>query len=397
MMITVEEAWSLIEQNPLVRRTETKSLEFALSHVLARTVRAKIDQPRTDLSAMDGYAVRLDDVSEAGTILRVVDKVPAGAVPSRVVNSGEAIRVFTGSAIPDGANHIVIQEDVDIQDSTIRVSKGYSHSSHIRKKGLDFSSGAEIISEGQKLGAVELLAIASANYAEIEVYSRAKVAILSNGDELRSPGAMLKAGEIPNSNAIGLKSLLETWGAEVCYSAIAQDHMESIQSHIEQIGTECDVIVPVGGASVGEYDLMKTAFANNAFETIFNKVAVKPGKPAWFSRRKDQRVVGLPGNPASAIVTALLFLKPLITGLPHIFLNADCQAGIGANGDRECFLRGRSENLQEHGSGKLKVVAANDQDSSLITPLVEGNCLIRRTPNASAIAANATVDILPIE
>ena len=397
MMITVEQAWSLIEQNPLVRKTETKSLEYALNHVLARTVLAKIDQPRTDLSAMDGYAVRLDDVRQAGKILRVVDKVPAGVVPSRVVNSGEAIRVFTGSAIPDGANHVVIQEDVDFQDSTIRVSKGYSRCRHIRKKGLDFSSGAEIVSEGQKLGAMELLAIASANHAEVEVFSRPKVAILSNGDELRSPGVTLKEGEIPNANAIGVKSLLETWGAEVCYSAIAEDNIESIQSHIERIGTECDVIVPVGGASVGEYDLMKTAFANNSFETVFNKVAVKPGKPTWFFRHQDQRVLGLPGNPASAIVTALLFLKPLITGLPHVFLKAKSEAAIGANAERECFLRARSQNLRNRGSGKLKVIAADDQDSSLILPLVKGNCLIRRMPNASAIEANADVEILPIE
>ncbi len=396
-MISVEEAWRLIEQNRLDRSTEEISLDNALNRILATPVISRIDQPRADTSAMDGYAVRLLDVSKEGTTLKVVDKIPAGTVPLREVSVGEAVRVFTGSIIPDGADHVVIQEDVEAQVSTVLVSKGFSQSRHIRQRGLDFSKGTEIVSVGQKLGPMELLAIASANYSQVSVYSKPKVAILANGEELRWPGAELKAGEIPNSIAVGLKSLMETWGAEVCYNEIAQDNLESIQSHIEQIGTECDIIVPVGGASVGEYDLMKTAFADNSFESVFNKVAVKPGKPAWFFRSKDQRVLGLPGNPASAIVTALLFLKPLITGLQHRFLQAESLSDIAANGDRECFLRAFSSNLNERGDGILRVTADNGQDSSLVTPLVKGNCLIRRKPNMPAIKVNAIVDILPNE
>lgn len=396
-MISIDEAWTLIEQNRLTRQSEEISLDYALNRILAAPVSSKIDQPRADLSAMDGYAVRLQDVTNAGTKLIVVDRVPAGTVPSRKINIGEAIRVFTGSIIPEGAYHVVIQEDVEVLDSTVRVSKGYSRSQHIRKRGLDFLSDTQIVGEGKKLGPMELLAIASANCSLIHVYSKPRVAILANGNELRPLGAKLRAGEIPNSNAVGLKSLIETWGAEVCYNEIAQDSMESIQSHIERIGTECDVIVPIGGASVGEYDLMKKAFAENSFESVFNKVAVKPGKPVWFSRRKDQRVLGLPGNPASAIVTALLFLKPLITGLQHKFLHAESFSDIGANGDRECFLRAYSENLRERGGGTLKVKADDNQDSSLVTPLVKGNCLIRRKPNMPAVKANARVEILPNE
>lgn len=396
-MISVEEAWRLIEQNRLDRKTKKKALDTALNYVLATPIVSKIDQPRANLSAMDGYAVRLEDVSKVGSKLTVVDKVPAGTVPPKTVNRGEAIRVFTGSIIPAGADHIVIQEDVEIQGSTILVMKGYSQSRHLRKRGLDFSEGTEIVKEGRKLGPMELLAIASSNYGEVEVYSKPKVAILTNGDELRPPGSKLNEGEIPNSNAIGLQALVELWGAEVIYNEIARDNLESIRSHIEKIGKKCDVIVPVGGASVGEYDLMKKAFAHNSYEKIFNKVAVKPGKPTWFFRSEEQRVLGLPGNPASAIVTAILFLKPLITGKRHKFLPAVSLSEINANGERECFLRARSENLNIPRSGILKVIADSNQDSALITPLVSGNCLIRRGSNALGIKAKDHLQVLPLE
>lgn len=396
-MISVEEAWGLIEQNGLRRNSEVKPIESALNYVLAKPVFSKIDQPRANLSAMDGYAVRLQDVDKAGTILHVVDKVPAGSIPLVPVRQAEAVRVFTGSYIPQGADHVVIQEDVDVQGNSIRLLESYTQPKHIREQGLDFRAGVEIVGKDTRLGPMELLAIASANHAEVEVYSKPRVAILANGDELRPPGTDLEAGQIPNSNAVGLKLLIESWGGEVCYNAIARDSIENIEDHIFQIGDQVDVIVPIGGASVGEYDFMKQSFLNRNFESIFNKVAVKPGKPSWFFRNQSQRVLGLPGNPASAVVTAILFLKPLITGVRHKFMRALSDSAIFENGNRECFLRANSPNLNERESSVPHVVVADNQDSSLVSPLLNGNCLIRRESHAPLIEVNDKIEILPLE
>ncbi len=392
-LITVEEALQALAAHPLPRALETIDLRHAHGRTLAKPVAAKVSKPPAAVSAMDGYAVRLSDVNVPGAQLVVVGEAPAGKPFKGQLGAGQAIRIFTGGEVPSGADHIVIQEDTISDGDAIICRLGYDAPRHIRPAGLDFSSGDQLLDAGTRIDAGELTLIAAANHGSIEVYGRLRVGILANGDELKPPGSSLKISEIPSSNSAGLSALISSWGDVPVDLGIASDSVTSIVKHLET-EPDIDLFLPVGGASVGDHDHMRSAFEALEYQSLFQKVAVKPGKPTWFSKRGSQRVLGLPGNPASALVCAHLFLKPLLTGAATLeALPARLTHGLAETGPRETFLRATAKISPD---AVVSVSTLGNQDSSRIIPFVTGNALIRCPAGAPAKQAGDIVNIISL-
>jgi molybdopterin molybdotransferase len=389
-MISVDEALDLIRRHKRSQATQTLALDQCLGRTLAAPIIARTTRPPVAVSAMDGYAVRLADAANVGSALKVIGEAPAGAPYQGSVNSGEAVRIFTGGEVPSGADHIVIQENVTRDANTITCLEPSPQRRFVRAAGMDFKQGDTLVEAGTKIGPMQLSIAAAANLAELEVSKRPRVGILANGNELKSPGSDLQRGEIINSNPIALAALIERWGGEAIDLGIAADSVASIQA-FAQADSNIDIYVPVGGASVGDHDHMRAAFSGLGFEPIFQKVAVKPGKPTWFSQNGDKRVIGLPGNPASALVCAHLFLAPLLSDTAHeACMRAALAAPLPPNGPREQFLRAAATFSPE---GQLLVVAAPNQDSSLLRPFLSCNALIRRRPKAAAAVLGEPVEV----
>ena len=392
-LISVSEALALIQANRPHPETETVPIEQALGHRLAEPVIAQRTHPPAPMSAMDGYAVRLHDVSQTNAKLRVIGEAPAGRPFGGALGPGEAVRIFTGSVIPDGADTVIIQENVTREDEKITSLQAYEKPAHIRAAGLDFATGDTLIDAGTRLRAEHVSAAAASNNPVVQVERRLRVGLLANGDELRPPGSDLKPGEIINSNPYGLKALVEGWGGEAVDLGIAGDSVEAIEAILEN-ARDVDVFVPIGGASVGDHDHMRTAFNNRGFEPVFEKIAVRPGKPTWFSKAPDALVLGLPGNPASAMVCAHLFLSQLLgVDWGKSLVKGKLKGDVGANGPREHFMRARLSFDEE---GGFEIDPTINQDSSLLRPFLTCNVLLRREPSAPALSAGANAEALLI-
>ncbi|MGB3627723.1 MAG: molybdopterin molybdotransferase MoeA [Henriciella sp.] len=389
-LITVDEALGLLAAHTPILEHETVATAGAQGRMLAEDVHARVSRPPAAVSAMDGYAVRLEDVRSAGTTLNVIGEAPAGAPFSGTVGKGEAVRIFTGGELPAGADHIVIQEDADRDGDRLTCREAYSEAQFVRAQGMDFEEGALILESGTRLGAAELAIAAAANLASLKVTRRPRVGILANGNELKPPGSELGPGEIVNSNPPALAALIRNWGGEPVDLGTAADTLEDIQARIKA-ARDIDIFLPVGGASVGDHDLMRPAFAAEGFTPVFEKIAVRPGKPTWFSKATHALVLGLPGNPASALVCAHLFLQPLISGQRLRHVRARLAAPLPSNGPREHYMRSEAW-IDE--TGVLLARPADNQDSSLITPFLAGNALCRRTRNTPALEAGEPVDIV---
>lgn len=380
-MISRAEAMQHIRSVAPLAETETVYLQAAVGRVLSASVKARLTHPPQNMSAMDGYATRGAD-TDLGARLTVIGEAAAGHPFSGTVGDGECVRVFTGSVIPTGADHVVIQEDVARTDDTIEITDAQNPPRHIRAAGIDFAEGDTLIKAGTRLGPRQLSICAAANHATLEVIRQPCVALLANGDELKRPGSDLAPGEIIASNEYSLAALIETWGGRVLNLGIAPDDPKEIRARIEG-ATEADLFVPVGGASVGDHDHMKSVFAALGFDPVFSKIAVRPGKPTWMSQRPHQRVLGLPGNPASALVCAHLFLKPLVQTLlgfddPFAQRTAKLTAPLPANGNRESYLRAQFSRADD---GAFLVTPASNQDSSLLSPFITADALIHRGIN----------------
>ncbi|MEO1100265.1 MAG: molybdopterin molybdotransferase MoeA [Pseudomonadota bacterium] len=393
-LISVDEAIAALVANRPDWPVETVALSDALGARLAIPLKANVTRPPAAVSAMDGYAVRLADVGAPDTPLKVIGDIPAGTVFDKPVSPGEAVRIFTGSELPTGADHVVMQEHATRDGDTVRFLSGYSEPSFVRAAGRDFSTGDTLIEAGAKIGPAEIAIAAAANHATLSIHKRPTIAILANGDELRAPGSTLERGQIVNSNPAGLSALISLWGGIPLDLGVATDSVAAIREKIDA-ATDADIILPVGGASVGDHDHMRAAFAEAGYDTIFEKIAVRPGKPTWFARKDRQLVLGLPGNPASAFVCAHLFLRILTTDQTKLgFQPARLEADLAANGSREAFLRATATYSAKDGS--RTVISATDQDSSLIRPFLSGNCLIHRPANAAAQPAGSVVHTLPL-
>jgi len=397
-MASVEQALSLIAEHGARRVVglEAVPLAAALGRRLAEPVQARVSQPPADVSAMDGYAVRHADM-KIGAILRVVGESRAGVPFVGKVGAGEAARIFTGAHMPPGADHVLIQEDTKREGDTVAVTFEQPKPANIRRAGRDFSSGEVLVPAGHVIGEGAISLAAAGNVPRLIVSKLPRIGVLANGDELVPAGDTLAAGQVVNSIQPALVALIRRWGAVALDLGLSRDNEEDVRS---RISSSCDVIVSIGGASVGDYDVVRTAFAAEGFEPVFEKIAVKPGKPTWFSSGKSALALGLPGNPAAAMVTAQLFLRPLIEALTGgapdnaAVMRAFAETSLPATGNRAEFLRAV---LSIGGDGRASIRPAEDQDSSLLSPFLSANALIHRPANTPAVTAGEAVEFVNLQ
>ena len=378
---------------------ETVPLERALGRVLASDVKSIRDQPPFDASAMDGYAVRAEDTTQPGARLRVIGASAAGHGFRRKVGQGEAVRIFTGAPVPAGADTILIQENADLlPDGGIVARDPLERHRHVRSKGLDFAKGHVILRAGQILNARDIGLAAALNSPKLWVRRRPLVAIVSTGDELVPPGHRPRLAQIVSSNNIALSSFVTHFGGVPLDLGISRDTIAAIRARIRK-AAKADVLILTGGASVGEHDLVRAALAAAGIELTFWKIAMRPGKPLMFARRGRQRIIGLPGNPVSAMVCARVFVKPLLDALLGISrgenpLRAVLTEPMKANDGRQDYVRGR---LTRAPDGRLLVGPFATQDSSMMRTLQMADCLIIRGPNAERAEDGDLVDVLPLD
>jgi molybdopterin molybdotransferase len=397
-LISLDEARALLLADVAPVGAETLPLADCGGRTLAADIVAARDQPPDPVSAMDGYAVRAED-AVAGAALRLIGEAPAGLPFAGAVAPGTAVRIATGGVVPAGADRIVIQEIVERHGETIRIVEAPGQAAYVRPAGCDFGDGQLLAHAGDLLTPARLGLAAAANLGAIEVRRRPRVAIFATGDELREPGSALAPGLIVNSAAYALAALVEAWGGAPIRHEILSDDRDRCAEQIRAAGLDADIILPLGGASVGERDVLRPVLQGLGAQILFERIAVQPGKPCWHARFADGRLVlGLPGNPASAFVCAHLLLKPLILALlgrtaPDRPVSAVLTSGMPEGAGREVYWRAR---LRVDDAGRLEVTPDDRQDSSLQTPLASANALIRRLPYATAAAAGDLAEVLII-
>ena len=380
----------LAEAGPV--ETETVGLDAARGRTLAEAVTASRDQPPFDASAMDGWAVR-----GPGTELAIVGESAAGKAYPRPLAPGQAVRIFTGAPVPEAAERVVIQEEATRDGERVRVPADPGGNRFIRPRGGDFHAGQVLLQPGARLDAWRIGLAAAAGRAALAVARRPEVVVLSTGEELVAAGTTAGPDQIFDSGGPSLSALIESWGGTPRRLASAGDDIGAIAGAVEKAGGR--LIVTIGGASVGDHDLVKPALARLGLELMVETVRVRPGKPTWFGRLGDGRLVlGLPGNPASALVCAELFLRPLLMTMqgadPALKMaSAHLASALPANGPREHWMRARLTREQ----GRLVAGPMSDQDSSLVSVFAESGGLIRRAVNAPAAEAGGLVDVLPLE
>lgn len=399
-LLPVDEALALVLKDLAPLPAERVKLDAALGRVLAEDVAATLTQPPFDASAMDGYAVRGADLGTLPVTLKLIGESAAGARFDGTVGPGEAVRIFTGAPVPDGADSIVIQEDTEQaaeQANEAVLIKDGGPGRHIRPRGQDFGQGEVLLRKGTRLGPRGLVLAASANHATLPVIRKPMVALLATGDEIVPPGSTLQADEIVSSVPIGLAALIEAQGGETLNLGIAKDDRDTIVT-LARAGAEADILVTIGGASVGERDLVASALQGEGLTLDFAKVAMRPGKPVLYGRLGSQRFLGLPGNPISALVCAQVFLMPMLRAMLGLAQDqralSDAMLGVAlaANGERRHYIRATSA-WREDGVRVVRPLAS--QDSSLVAAFAKADCLILRLPHAPALPEGAPVKILP--
>jgi molybdopterin molybdotransferase len=398
-MIPVEEALTRIVGAVRAVPHEQIALSGGLGRVLAGDVRARRTQPPLAVSAMDGYAVRAEDVAVLPATLRLIGTVPAGQAYEGTVGPGEAVRIFTGAPVPSGADTIVIQENTKAGDGTVDVVDGTAPKGrYIRPAGLDFREGDVLLKAGRVLTARDIGLAAGMNIPWLMVRRRPRIALLATGDEIVMPGEPLGANQIVSSNALALGSMIRACGGEPVDLGIAPDSADALRAMAEG-ARGADMLVTTGGASVGDHDLIQTVLGDAGLEVDFWKIAMRPGKPLIFGHIGDVPLLGLPGNPVSALVCATLFLRPAL--LAMLRADAEANAAVSAvltkdldeNDERQDYLRG---SFSRGPNGTVRVTAFDKQDSSVFSGMARADCLIVRAPFAPPARAGDTVTTIPL-
>jgi molybdopterin molybdotransferase len=400
-MITVEEALARVLASAEAPLEEEKvALESAYGRVLARDLDSLRTQPPFSNSAMDGYALRAADTASAPATLTVIGESAAGRAFQGAVGPGEAVRIFTGAPMPDGADAIVIQEDVRREGERIRLSAAVLAGDNLRSAGMDFHAAEALIAAGRRLTPRDVALAAAANHTALAVRRRAKVAILATGDELVAPGGALGPAQIIASNNFGIAGIVEACGGVAIDLGIAVDELSALKGAVSRAhDAKADVLVTLGGASVGDHDLVQQALVSAGMELGFWRIAMRPGKPLMHGRLGAMRILGLPGNPTSSVVCAILFLRPLLRALhsepdPGADLSqlARLAVDVPANGVRQDYMRA---SLSREDDGILVATPAADQDSSLVKTMARADGLIVRPPHAEAAKAQDPCRVIP--
>ncbi|TWG59475.1 gephyrin-like molybdotransferase Glp [Aminobacter sp. J44] len=380
--------------------SEQVPLAEAVGRVLASDLHARRTQPPFPASAMDGYAVRAEDIATLPAYLRPAGESVAGKRYSGTLQPGEAVRIFTGAPVPEGADTILLQEDAIVhEDGRIEATEATARGRHIRKAGLDFSEGEKLLAAGRVLDAAALALAAAANHPVLDVARTPVVAILATGTELVAPGATPGPDQIVASNTYAIMALVQQAGGRSIDLGIVSDDLGALDDAIRRARESgADILVTLGGASVGDHDLVKDALGAAGMELDFWKIAMRPGKPLMYGRLGELRVLGLPGNPVSSIVCGHLFLKPLVAALTgqayeHDIRSAVLGTPMGANESRRDYVRAVVASAEHHGD-QLVATPFPTQDSSMLKTLAEANALIIREPHAPPADAGDPCKVL---
>jgi molybdopterin molybdotransferase len=394
-MLAVEEALERVLAGLTPLPAEWVHLGAAHGRVLAADLAASRDQPPHAVSAMDGYAVRAADLAGGKATLRLTGSAPAGGALQAAIEPGETVRIFTGGLLPPGADAIALQENASRDGDHVRLEGRVEPGAYVRPAGLDFRQGDLALAAGERLTARNLGLAAALNHAWLPVRRRPRVALLATGDELVMPGQPLAAHQIVNSNSTTLAVMVTAWGGEAHDLGIVADQPEALAAIASQLAG-FDLVVTAGGASVGERDLVRSVLSGHGLEIDFWQIAMRPGKPLMFGRMRGVPVLGVPGNPVSAGVCAVLFARAAIRALlgldpalPEVA--AVLGEALAANDRRQDYLRARATWRPD---GRLEVYPAPRQDSSMLAVFARASCLIKRPPFAPAVAAGATVPVV---
>ncbi len=396
-MIPLDEAQAILARDLPPLPTRTVGLDKACGDILAEPLNAALTHPPFNASAMDGYAVRSADLTGDRVTLTLIGEAAAGHAFDGRVGAGEAVRISTGAVLPEGADQVVIQENTQREGDCVITDQPARAGQHIRKAGQDFVQGQTLLETGHRLTPDALSLIAAAGHDRVPVTGRPRVGVLASGDELVEPGGMPAPGQIINSITSGLMALITQWGGEPVYLGIARDTEADISARLDA-APELDLIVPVGGASVGEHDHMRRIITARGGDIRFAKIAVRPGKPTWFALMPEGRppMIGLPGNPVSALVMARLILLPALRALRGETAQSsrnrvNLDSVMQPNGDRETYVRA----VWDRHTGIVTPLPR--QDSAVLTTLVTSNALIRRPIGAEAANPGDEVEIIPLD
>ncbi len=396
-MLSIEEALDKIRSGIAPLPTEEIFVLDALGRVLAEDVIATLSHPPQAVSAMDGYAVRAGDATEVPATLTQIGEAAAGHKFAGEIGPGECARIFTGGALPKGADSIVIQEDTDTDGDRITIKEAAKTGEWVRAEGLDFAAGKVLLKAGRVMTARDVGLAAAAGATWIRVRRKPRIAILSTGDEIVMPGAPMRADQIVSSNSVALVAYAQVLGAEGTSIGIAEDRPESLRERLKD-SAGYDILVTSGGASVGDHDLVQSVFGDEGLELGFYKIAMRPGKPLIFGRIKETYLLGLPGNPVSTGVTSAIFLKAAVEGMlgmtpQPLYQAARLGRDLKSNGKRLDFMRAK---LETSDNDLPTATPFERQDSSMMALFADADCLVMREIGAPAAKAGDIVKVVPL-
>ncbi|MDP8249414.1 gephyrin-like molybdotransferase Glp [Pseudochrobactrum saccharolyticum] len=403
-LLPVDEALRLLLADKMPSGHEQVALHEAGDRVLATSIFASFNQPPFDASAMDGYAIRFADAEQLPVTLKVIGESAAGKGFDGTVRSGEAVRIFTGAPMPAGADTIVIQEDTLQEGNLVTLLRDVDKNRHIRFSGLDFKDGECLLQTGHLLDPASLSLAAASGHAQLQVYKRPKTAILATGNELVPAGTVPAADQIVSSNSYGVAEIVRRNGGTADDLGIVPDDLALIEQSIRNVAaSDADILITLGGASVGDHDLVHKALTNCGVELGFYKIAMRPGKPLMFGQLEREGkvpllVLGLPGNPVSSLVCSYVFLAPLVARLAGkaattYIASARLAQDMAANGNRRDYARAA---LTRNSDGELLATPLPVQDSSMLTVITRADALLIREPFAEAAKAGDRCQILMI-
>ena len=407
-LLAVEEAKARILQGAKLSDIENVAVNEAAGRVLGENLAAKRHQPPFAASAMDGYALRAEDIKQVPARLQIIGEAPAGRQFAGQVASGQAVRIFTGAPVPQGADTVIMQENTSVkaitdisqsgENAVVIIEQSANIGNFIRPAGLDFKKGDMVLPANTSLNARNAGLCAAMNYGSVPVRKKPTVAILATGDELVAPGEELRDDQIVSSNSTALAAAISAFGGEPIDLGIVGDDLEKVEQAIEK-AAHADILLTIGGASVGDHDLIGPAFANLGIKLDFWKIAMRPGKPLIFAKREQQAILGLPGNPVSSLVCARIYLKPLIEKMLGLVNKDDIgkaqlAAPLPANDLRQDYIRAT---LCRDDTGQLMATPFPLQDSSMQLAFARSDALIIRPPHAPEADKGDTVSFLPVD